>query len=149
MSGYVYHKQLVSLQELQVLIENLSNQSYYFLRYSHTVSGICASMPSLRGETEGQMFNATREVRWKKYKSGYEVLILSQQQENFEGFKSLNVDWEICDHTAYWHDQNETKFPKGFIFQGVEPAQIDIKQRYFIDSATATVHFVALTVNTP
>ncbi|MBF2063628.1 MAG: hypothetical protein IGS39_04235 [Calothrix sp. C42_A2020_038] len=147
MKGYVYHKQLVSPQELQTLIDNLSHQSYYFLRYSHAVSGICASLPSERGEIEGQMFNATCELRWKKYKSGYEVLILSKQEYTYEGFQPVAGNWEIYEHNAYWYDQNETKFPKGFVFQGVKSDPI--KQRHFQDSTTATVHFVALTINAP
>lgn len=148
-SGYVYHKQLISNQELQSLINNLSKpQSYYFLRYSHTVSGICINLPTDRGEIEGQMFNAVCELRWKKYKSGYEVLILSKQEFTLDAFEKLSGHWETCDHDAHWHDSDNAKFPKGFIFKDVEPSKKNsIKQRYFKDSTTAIVHFVALTVN--
>ncbi|MBW4667369.1 MAG: hypothetical protein KME60_08025 [Cyanomargarita calcarea GSE-NOS-MK-12-04C] len=146
--GYIYYKQLLSYQEVLTLINKLSKpQSYYFLRYSHAVSGICIDLPADRGEIEGQMFNAVCELRWKKYKSGYEVLILSKQEFRLDTFDKLSGHWEICDHNAYWHDLKETKFPKGFIFKDVEPNKIPIKQRYFQNSATATVHFVALTVN--
>jgi hypothetical protein len=145
-SGYVYHKQLISNEELQSLINNLSKpQSYYFLRYSHTVSGICINLPTDRGEIEGQMFNAVCELRWKKYKSGYEALILSKQEFPLDGFEKLPGKWEIIERNAYLHDLKETKFPKGFIFKDVELDKI--QQRYFQNSATATVHFVALTVN--
>jgi hypothetical protein len=151
--GYVYHKQLVARDELDTLITQTSNsQSYYFLRYSHAVSGICKKLPDDRGEIEGQVFNSIFEIRWKKYKSGYEVIILSQQEFNLEGFKELTGHWEICDRDAYWHNPEETRFPKGFTFkdenhQPINPKDISIKQRYFKDSATATIHFVALTVN--
>lgn len=151
--GYVYHKQLVASDELGTLITQVSNsQSYYFLRYSHAVSGICRKLPHERGEIEGQLFNPICEIRWKKYKSGYEILILSQQEFNLEGFENLNDNWQICDKDAYWHNAKETRFPKGFTFKGennqpINPKDISIKQRYFKDSATATIHFVALTVN--
>jgi hypothetical protein len=92
------------------------------------------------------MFNTVCELRWKKYKSGYEVLILSKQEFTLDRFEKLSGHWGICDRDAYWHDLKETKFPKGFIFKGVESDKISIQQRYFQDSATATVHFVALTV---
>ena len=152
-SGYVYHKQLVADDELSTLITQVSNsQSYYFLRYSHAVSGICRKLPNQRGEIEGQLFNSICEIRWKKYKSGYEVLILSQQKFNLEEFEKLTGNWIICDKNAYWHKPEETRFPKGFTFKGennqfIKPEDISIKQRYFKDSTTATIHFVALTVN--
>lgn len=152
-SGYVYHKQLLPSEKLATLINDLSNsQSYYFLRYSHAVSGICRQLPSQRGEIEGQLFNSIYEIRWKKYKSGYEVLILSKQEFQLVGFDKLTGDWKISDRNAYWHNPEETRFPKGFHFQGennqsLQPKNISIKQRYFQDSATATIHFVALTVN--
>ncbi len=152
-SGYVYHKQLVLTEELATLINDLSNsQSYYFLRYSHAVSAICRELPSQRKEIEGQLFNYIYEIRWKKYKSGYEVLILSKQEFQLVGFQKLTGDWKICDRNAYWHNPQETRFPKGFTFKGennqpIKPENISIKQRYFQDSATATIHFVALTVN--
>jgi hypothetical protein len=151
--GYVYHKQLVLYPEITTLVNNLSNsQSYYFLRYSHNVSGICMQLPTDRGEIEGQMFNAVCELRWKKYKSGYEVLLLSKQEFKFEGFEELTGKWEIYDRNAYWHGPDESKFPKGFKFKGINDENINykeipIQQRYFRDSITATIHFVALTVN--
>ncbi|MEH1910174.1 MAG: hypothetical protein V7L05_32060 [Nostoc sp.] len=151
--GYIYHQQLVALDQLDTLITQVSNsQSYYFLRYSHAVSGICSELPSERGEIEGQVFNAICEMRWKKQKSGYEVLILSQQKFNLEEFEVLTCNWIICDRDAYWYDPKEARFPKGFTFKGennqsIKPEDVSIKQRYFKDSNTATIHFVALTVN--
>ncbi|MEA5513323.1 hypothetical protein [Nodularia sp. UHCC 0506] len=151
--GYVYHKQLVSSDELNTLITQISNsESYYFLRYSHAVSGIGQELPFERGEVEGQVFNFICEMRWKKYRSSYEVLILSQQEFSLEGFEKLTGNWAICDRDAYWHNPEETKFPKGFTFKGknnqsIKPEEIKIKQRYFQDSDTATTHFIALTVN--
>lgn len=149
--GYVYHKQFVETKNIDKIIDEVkklsnSQQNYYFLRYSHKVSGICLELPKDRGEIQGQMFNSTCELRWKKYKSCYEVLILSKDKFEVEGFEKLAGNWNICNHNAYWHDLNETKFPKGFIFKNIEPDKIPIQQRYFQDSDTAIVHFVALTV---
>lgn len=146
-TGYIYHRQLVSSQELKTIINSLSNfQSYYFLRYSHQVSGICTELPRDNQEIEGQMFNAIFELRWKKFKSGYEILLLSKQEFKLEGFNPLAGKWEICDWNAYWN-QEEPKFPKEFTFNGVKNANdIPINQRYFRNSTTATVHFIALTV---
>jgi hypothetical protein len=148
MNGYVYHRQFIAAQDMNKIIDKVKEASnmpdnYYFLRYSHTVSGICLKLLPEREEIEGQMFNANCELRWKKYKTGYEALILSKQKVTLDRFKELSGKWKIVDHKAYWHDVNETKFPKGFIFPDEKP---NIHQRYFQNSDTATVHFVALTV---
>ncbi|AFZ59589.1 hypothetical protein H6G54_13780 [Anabaena cylindrica FACHB-243] len=157
-SGYIYHKQLVSSDELDNLITKISQppNNYYFLRYSHGVSGICQKLPADRGEIEGQVFNSLCEMRWKKYKLGYEVLILSKQEFNLQGFEKLIGNWAIFDRSAYLHDPEETRFPKGFIFKDEDhqlikheeiTKKMPIKQRYFQDADTATTHFIALTVN--
>jgi len=158
-SGYIYHKQLVSSDELDNLITKISQSpnNYYFLRYSHGVSGICQylpaeNLPAERGEIEGQVFNSLLEMRWKKYKTGYEVLILSQQKLDLENLEELTGNWKICDRDAFWHNPEETRFPKGFTFkdendQQMKHEEIPIKQRYFQDADTATIHFIALTVN--
>jgi hypothetical protein len=156
--GYVYHKQFVLLDQLNNLITQIakSPKNYYFLRYSHGVSGICQKLPADRGEIEGQVFNSLCEIRWKKYKTSYEVLILSQQELNLEDFEELTGNWKICDRDAFWHNPEETRFPKGFIFKDENhqlikheeiTKKIPIKQRYFQNADTATIHFIALTVN--
>lgn len=152
--GYVYHKQFVLLDQLNNLITQIakSPKNYYFLRYSHGVSGICQKLPADRGEIEGQIFNSICEMRWKKYKSGYEVLILSKHEFSLQGFENLTANWTIDDRNACFHDTEETRFPKGFTFknendQQMTPEEIPIKQRYFQDADTATIHFIALTVN--
>ncbi len=150
MKGYVYSKQIVSQDELKMLLKKLSNQhSYYFMRSPHAVSGICMTLPEEFSTAEGQMFNADCELRWKKQKSGYDVLLLSRVEVDLEGMQSVPNNWEICDFNAYFY-KNETKFPNGFTFKGlndenIEPERI-IGQRYFKDKDTATVHFIALTV---
>lgn len=151
MKGFVYSKQIVSSDELKKLLEKLSNQqSYYFLRSPHAVNGICMKLPEEFPTLEGQMFNADCELRWKKQRYGYDVLLLSQADLKLEGFEKVFGNWEICDFNAYFY-KDETKFPKGFIFKGlndeyIKPETIPIGQRYFKDADTATVHFIALTV---
>ncbi|MBD2775423.1 hypothetical protein [Iningainema tapete] len=152
MSGFVYSQKNASLDELKSLLEKLAIEpSYYFLRSAHAVSGICRKLPEEFATPEGQMFNADHELRWKKQKSGYDVLLLSIKEVNLEGIKKdCSSNWEICDFNAYFY-KNETKFPNGFTFKGlsdedINPEDIHISQRYFKDAKTATVHFIALTV---
>jgi hypothetical protein len=157
--GFVYVKQVSSPDELITLLEKLwIEPSYYFLRSPHAVSGIRMKLLDKFPGFEGQMFNFERELRWKKQGNGYEVLLLSRVEADPDlGFKAVpsnreNYKWEICDHNAYFYKIDETKFPKGFTYKGandedIDPKRISIGQRYFKDSDTATVHFVALTVS--
>ncbi len=156
MKGYVYSKQFVSQDDLKVLLEKLATKpSYYFLRSAHAVSGIRMTLPTEFPTLEGQMFNADCELRWKKQRSSYDVLVLSRVEVDIQNIQPVlthdqTSDWEICDFNAYFYN-NETKFPNAFIFKGLEdedigPETIDIGQRYFKDKNTATVHFTALTV---
>ena len=151
---FVGCKQLSSSQELQTLLKDFDRQpSYYFLRWKHKVSGILTYLPSEFISAEGQMFNAELELRWKKNSSGYQVLLLSQNQPNKElEFNSIGKHWKTCDRNAYFYDIDETKFPQGFTYKNesqdnIEPKKISLAQRYFQDVQTSTVHFVALTIN--
>lgn len=152
MTGYVGFKQVSSSAEIKNLLDKLATEnSYYFVRSPHAVSGICMKLPQDFPGFEGQMFNADRELRWKKQGSAYEVLLLSRVETDLEGFEKLTEEWQICDRPACFHDIDETKFPKSFIYQGangekINSQNINISQRYFQDKRTATVHFVALTV---
>jgi hypothetical protein len=160
MKGFVYFKHVSLSDELRALLEKLSiEQSYYFLRYPHAVSGIRMKLPEeFFPGFEGQMFNTEWELRWKKQTVGYEVLLLSRVEAAPDlGFDPVSsngkqINWKICDRNAYLHNIDETQFPKGFIYKGVngediDPKKFSISQRYFKDSDTATVHFVALTVS--
>ncbi|MBR8832949.1 MAG: hypothetical protein DSM106950_02610 [Stigonema ocellatum SAG 48.90 = DSM 106950] len=148
MKGFVYSQNKVSLDALKSLLEKLAIEpSYYFLRSAHAVSGICMKLPHEFPTPEGQMFNGDRELRWKKQRSGYDVLLLSRVEVNLEGMQPVPNNWEIWDFNAYFYN-DETKFPNGFTFKGLndEDITIPIGQRYFKDKDTATVHFIALTV---
>ncbi len=152
-TGFVGVRSGLSRDEVKELLEKLATEeSYYFVRSPHAVSGICMKFPEeFFPGFEGQMFNADRELRWKKQGSAYETLLLSRVEADLEGFEAIGKNWEWCDRTAYFHPLDETKFPKSFIYKGENDEKLDsnkisIGQRYFQEKRTATVHFVALTV---
>lgn len=153
--GFVYVRSGLSRDEVKELLEKLATEeSYYFVRSPHAVSGICMKLPEeFFPGFEGQMFNADRELRWKKQGSAYQALLLSRVEADLEGFEPIDKDceWQICDRTAYFHRLDEPKFPKTFVYKGendekIVSNNISIGQRYFQEKRTATVHFVALTV---
>jgi hypothetical protein len=154
-TGFVYVRSRLSPDEVKKLLEELATEeSYYFVRSPHAVSGICMKLPDeFFPGFEGQMFNADRELRWKKQGSAYQALVLSRVEADLEGFDPVDKDceWQICDRTAYFHPLDEPKFPKTFVYKGEKNEKIfsnniSIGQRYFQEKRTATVHFVALTV---
>ncbi len=152
-TGFVGARSRLSPDEVKKLLEKLATEeSYYFVRSPHAVSGICMKLPDeFFPGFEGQMFNADRELRWKKQGSAYETLLLSRVETDLEGFEPIGKNWEWCDRGAYFHGIDETKFPKSFIYKGENDEKLDsnnisIGQRYFQEKRTATVHFVALTV---
>ncbi|WP_445247595.1 hypothetical protein [Microcoleus sp. OTE_8_concoct_300] len=154
-TGFVGARSPLSPDEVKKLLEKLATEdSYYFVRSPHAVSGICMKLPEeFFPGFEGQMFNADRELRWKKQGSAYQALLLSRVEVDLEGFEPLDKDceWQICDRAAYFHRLDEPKFPKTFVYKGeknqkIVSNNISIGQRYFQEKRTATVHFVALTV---
>jgi len=153
--GFVKTKQLNSPDELEELLNKISNDnpnSYYFLCLPHKVSGIVKKLPSEFPGIQGQIFNENLELRWKKNQKGYQVLLLSNS-DSMVDFKPVGKTWETKTISAvtYWKknlDQNkdiETRFPRKFKVER-DNNNIDIAQRYFIDPQTATVHFIALTI---
>ncbi|WP_193196855.1 hypothetical protein [Nostoc sp. MG11] len=136
--------ELLSVPRLLDLIAKLAPEpSYYFLRWTHKVSNDWELKPTENNfpMIEGQMFNQKCELRWKqKRKDSYEVLLLSIVGEDSD-FTKVGEDWQTQDRDAHLYSSTETRFPKGF-----PSKKLDIAQRYFIDKKTATVHFVALTI---
>lgn len=164
------NQQPLSQQELIELLEKVSTTpSYYFLRWKHRVGGFWQrrkqNFPKLEEDIsnytqqtsenhtlsepfpspEGQLFNSTLEIRWKRQSENYQILILHSQdiQTYFDSIqlKPISGKWETREQKALIHSPKETRFPKKL---NTEP--LNIAQRYFVDSRTATVHFVALTV---
>jgi hypothetical protein len=159
MSAFVGFRQATA-EQLKALVEHPTialPSSYYFLRWFHKVSGIQMKLPDDFPSPEGQLFNTELELRWKQRGTTYEVLLLGKAEPDAKlGFSPLRGDWkwEGCDRNAYFYDNDETKFPKGFLYQDAEGNILSpkakpleqVKQRYFRDARTAIIHFVALTV---
>ena len=162
----VYKKLLTETELRELVQQQATTPSYYFLRWSHQVSGIVEKLPDDFPSPEGQMFNCDRELRWKRQNDRYSVLLLSNTGE-VSGFTSIVKDTENqenSENTSYWKTEqrpaygyptNETRFPRSRIY----PESLDVSnsannkpklaQRYFIAKPTSTVHFVALTVEMP
>lgn len=166
-TGFVGTQRISSADELKNLLlskQLITAPNYYFLRWFHRVSGIIMKLPNEFPSPEGQMFNFERELRWKQRNNGYDLLLLSQVESDLNlGFQAIpnhwdKNHWEICDRDAHLYltsqNQQPANFPKKFIFLDEHEKEIEkpdenihIGQRYFKDSKTATVHFVALTIN--
>lgn len=139
MSAFVGVKTVKTTEELRTLIEEVTGgDRVFFLRWPHKVSGLSRTLPDGFPSPEGQVFTGDRELRWKVQGQSYSVLLLSNTNE-VEGFEPIDADWETCDRPAHIYPPTETRFP-----QGLADRNINIKQRYFRDKKTATVHFVAL-----
>ena len=136
--------------DLRSLIYKLvDNQPcYYFLRWAHRVSGIVSTLEEFPSP-EGQVFSKQFELRWKQSHKGYDVLLLhcNQSVTDLE-FDAVAEHWIVSPPLgfpplgAYLYDRDETRFPKGLNY----PKGCQLRQRYFQDSQTETVHFVALTL---
>lgn len=175
MKPFVGVSKAESLSDLLELINKFATESsYYFLRWTHAVSGIIKTLPieaELKQMIEGQMFNHLFELRWKrKAKDSYEVLLLSIASNNHkfipikEATEEKPEPWRIepNDHKkfpsyaypAYGYRPDETRFPKAPIYppnlniriKDDNQKQPKLAQRYFIDNETSTVQFVALTL---
>lgn len=141
MNAFVGTKTVTSAEELRSLLQSFkSKDSYFFLKWPHKVSGLCKEIPDGFPSPEGQLFDAEKELRWKQDGKGYSLLLLSVKQ--YDGFEAMGKDWDACDQNAHLYPKTETRFPKELRYKDT-----NIGQRYFRNSKTATVHFVALTVS--
>lgn len=135
--AFVGKKSEITLQDLKELLQSLSG--HYFLRWPHKVSW---ENPDFQQDLslEGQVFNTQRELRWKKRGSNYDVLLLSIDGLDAD-FKIVGESWNYCDRPAQFIRNENQRFPKSLTYPNIK-----IAQRYFIDSKTGTVQFVALTI---
>jgi hypothetical protein len=143
MSVWVGTKVMTSAQELRLFLEILDRKSYwYFLRWAHKVSGFAKGFkqasPNGDLSPEGQAFDGDREFRWKKHGSQYSLLLLSTTGSE-DGFEPIQGNWDIQTWDAHIYPKTETRLPTVVAADGIA-----VKQRYFINKQTATVHFVAL-----
>jgi hypothetical protein len=145
-------KNLVGEGEFRELLKQFeAPKSLYFLRWPHKVSGF---IHNLEGELspEGQLITSNCELRWKQKIGKFDALLLSKDNvssSNLSAFEAIGGDWQLEDHEAeiygknkYKNRDSETRFPKDF-----RNSASSMKQRYFIDCRTGTVHFVALTLD--
>ena len=145
--AFVGTRENLSESELRTVLDNYrGDKPYYFLRWTNRVSGVIPDLPDSLSP-EGQMFNADLEIRWKQKGDNYDVLLLSEYDNDypdFNGFVRFPQTWQAENRTANFYPKDETRFPKGFIY----PKNLNIGQRYFKDQDTGIVHFVALTIDT-
>jgi hypothetical protein len=141
MSAFVGVKRNVSASDLKRLLDRYATlKSRYFLRWAHRVSGIKRQIPEDFPSPEGQMFDHDRELRWRQQGQQFSVLMLSTQDQEPE-FSAIAADWTTKEFNAKVHSRTETRFPRG-----IQDRDVNIAQRCFINTQTATVHFVALMV---
>ena len=144
----------VDAKAMQTFLQTCqTNNSQYFLRWPHQVSGFVVSLPEEGISPEGQLFDCDRELRWRQSEQGYSVLLLSNidtpdPKETFDyqkhSFQAIGNCWDTQTWNAQVYPETETRLPAPISTNGV-----DIKQRHFIDQTTATVHFTALVVVSP
>ncbi len=146
--AFVGTRSVASGEELKQVLEVLPAQSRcYFLRWVHQVSGFQVQLPAEFPSPEGEMMTPHFEVRWKRKREGYELLLLAQDvQASTWGFEAVSRTWEASEPLpTHWHNSGDTpdmRFPKTFTY----PKHLKLQQRYFHDRETGTVHFVALTL---
>jgi hypothetical protein len=157
--AFVGIRSVMSGDELKQALGSLPAQSRcYFLRWVHRVSGFVDAIPADFPSPEGEMLTPQFEVRWKQTKQGYELLLLHDGAvpDLAWGFEAVGKDWiTSAPLPTHLHpkgnrqeseaNQQDTRFPKPFIY----PDDLTIKQRYFQNQDTGTIHFVALTLAKP
>ena len=133
--------------ELKPLLEKLKTKDgYYFLKWPDRVSGFVSNLPDEFLSPEGQMFNSQQEIRWKRKGKNFNILCLTIGELDPDlTWEPLEGDWSFQDREAAVYPETETRFPNKIINQVANDENV-VRQRYFLDSKTATVHFVALTV---
>ncbi|MDY6804594.1 MAG: hypothetical protein SXA11_12410 [Cyanobacteriota bacterium] len=150
MKAFVGTREVANSDELGELLAKLAGEekeksSYYFLRSPHKIAGFLSELPSdFSSAAEGQMFNRDLELRWKRRGEKFSLLLLSRDSSNTEDFEPVGEGWKTSDRPAVLYQKEETRFPRRFRYG--EKKQ-NLRQRYFQDAETSTVHFVALTLS--
>ncbi|MBE9063114.1 hypothetical protein [cf. Phormidesmis sp. LEGE 11477] len=135
----------VSLERLEEIVDSCMDvDSWLFLRWPHRVllRPVSESPETGFDCLEGQAFSQTRELRWKRKGRNYEVLLLSANGGN-ASLHSIGSGWQTKELKAKAYPGTETRFPRKVSISN----NLDISQRYFIDTKTACVQFVALVPN--
>ncbi|MEO0377094.1 MAG: hypothetical protein AAF329_21260 [Cyanobacteria bacterium P01_A01_bin.17] len=158
-TGYVAQTQVTAPADLRQLLtpaaaeQSEAADSYFFVRWTHQVSGIKTTLPESLSP-EGQWFTAKGELRWKAQRSGrYDLLWLGQIAPNEVSrlsnlaFTPIQRSWRIYDRPVLLHDRRTPQFPN--LFDYPTRLQNCLRQRYFRDRDTDIIHFVALTVHPP
>lgn len=148
MSAFVGTKEHLELTQLQELIKSLFPESAYFCeRKPDKIEPIKPGFPQ-DFAPEGQIFNQQRELRWKKTKTGFNVLLLSLDEPQSQTLNKLKNNWKTEDQNVHIYGQNETRFPRGVhsLSAEIDNNNFALGQRYFKDADTSTIHFIALTL---
>lgn len=167
-AGFVGTRDRLSTEEFRQLITTLASPNIetpsgahsevtvgYFLRWAHRVSGWVNQLPETFPSPQGQMITATLELRWRRQRLGYDVLLLSTQaMDQASGFQPLSglasekdgfaTAWETCLRPVLAHPRRGPQYPKAFTYSGLEASQLS--QRYFRNAQTGIVQFVALSL---
>lgn len=134
----------VNLLEFQELLKHefiKTDKTYYFLNWVDKVEGFLPGVPEQLAP-EGQIFTPQLELRWRKQGDDYNLLLLSRIG-NFGNCQPIKKDWQWKHETrnAHTYPRTETRFPRT-----IKANNLKIKQHYFINKQTSTIHFVALTI---
>ena len=131
----------VELETLQQLINDCIEEGWLFLRWPHKVllESVKESFELISSCKEGQVFNNTRELRWRKQGARYEILLLSEEGGD-DRLSPLGKEWNTVPLEAKAYPETETRFPRSISI----PDSLNLGQRCFVDVETACVQFVAL-----
>lgn len=149
--AFVGTKDQLTPEQLEALIKNLFPEPAYFCeRKPDKIEPFKLGFPQ-DFAPEGQIFNQQRELRWKKTRKGFSVLLLSLDEPQTHTLNKLKNNWKTEDRNAHIYRQNETRFPKGVdaLSAEIDQNNFPLGQRYFQDAETATIHFIALTLIKP
>jgi len=129
----------IDTSTLKTLIDRcFTNESWYFLRWPDRVE-FKEGKPTDFSCREGQIFDSDRELRWKRLGDRHDVLLLSASGAD-EALVLVGQAWTTKELSANFYPKTETRFPKSLDY----PDGLDIGQRYFIDTETGIVQFIAL-----